>query len=107
MENKVEEQEIFVHSIQRALRPNGHKAVQVTFAFESPFAEVDNERTAGKATIAQISVNPIGLFNKTTPEEIKLILIFSEDEWKSAERKYGFGSTHKIKIKPNGKIEVT
>ena len=105
MESRLEEQEVYVYSLQHSIRPNGRKGVQVVFAFESPYAEIDKEKSDGKKTIAEISINPVGVFNKTTPEEIKLIVNFSQEEWKKVEKKYLFGSTHKIKIKPNGRVE--
>ena len=90
------EQEVFVSHIQYAFRPNGQKAVVVDFFFESIFIE-KRATTSPHEHVAQININSTGI-TPAIPEERKLTMFFSLEEWKEVEKKFTLGSTHIVKI---------
>jgi len=98
------EQEAVVWSIQNATRPNGDTAIQVTLSFESHFM-VKKPQQSGNVQTVELNINSPAIVAKPY-QEIKMVIFFSKEEWKKAEKRFCFGSLHKIKMGETGKIEV-
>ncbi len=98
------EQEVVVWGIQTAIRPNGETAVQVSLSFESHYV-VKKPQPGGNAQAVELNINSPGIVARPH-DEIKLVVFFNKEEWKKAEKRFKFGSSHRVKVDESGKIVV-